>query len=810
MKNLNRYSVPKMLLNSLTQQSFLLCCALLLSLSALQAQSSVTGQIINDKGEGAEFVNVLLLTTADSSLAKMELSDVDGSFTFKNVATGSYLVKVTGIGYDDYFSDAFELAANEDKTLPVFNMEQNATLLDEVEVVAKRPLLEQRAGKLVVNVENNITGQGGSVTDLLKKVPGLIVVNDRVSMAGRQGITILIDGRPTKYMDIQSLLNEMPADNIAKIEVVTQPGAAYDAEGTGGVINIVLKKNSLYGTNGSITLGGGYGELAKYRLGASVNRRTGPWNLSASAGYNRRSWVERLDLERILPDRTYRQKNYEPGEPNSYYLRLGADYDINDKHRVGVSTNAYTSSREQESRNETVITSSEGPEIGRYVTRNLEDRSWRSLTADAFYRWQIDTSGQQFSVETNFADYRRRSTVNLLTEGSIDFEDRRNMQPADTRIYGVQADYKLPVGKNLEIQAGAKLTDTHLENEQDANVFRNGTWINDTLISNTFEYDENIYAGYVNMFYSKGEWEANVGFRHETSEATGFSATLDSTTNLNISKLFPSISLSTPFVGPLGAAFSYSYRIERPSYFDLNPFSYYLDPLTFSRGNPFLVPELTHSGQFSLTYEKQPFFNLSYDHTNDVLTEVIEQNDETGEAFQTEVNLDKYIRYGGSLFFPLDFIAKPISGYGGFMLFYHDYQAEYLDTDYLQNQWTTNAFMQINIALPHEWKLEVTGWMQGKGLDGILRHETMYGVDAGIQKKFLDNKLRVQLSADGIIQKFFHARVDYANLNYNLVSEWEAPTVQARVTWNFGNQSLKGRESRKSASSSERQRAQDN
>jgi len=162
------------------------------------------------------------------------------------------------------------------------------------------------------------------------------------------------------------------------------------------------------------------------------------------------------------------------------------------------------------------------------------------------------------------------------------------------------------------------------------------------------------------------------------------------------------------------------------------------------------------------------------------------------------------------LFFPLDFIAKPISGYGGVMVFYHDYQAEYLNADYLQNQWTTNAFLQVNVNLPQDWKLEVTGWLQGAGLDGIIRYETFYGLDAGIQKKFFDNKLRVQFSADGIVQKFFEGRVDYANLNYDLVSSWEAPTFQTRITWNFGNQNLKSRESRRSSSASERNRVNGN
>lgn len=779
------------------------------SFYSLQAQS-ISGQVLADEGKSAEFVNVLLLAATDSSVVKLELSDEEGSYRFSGIDAGDYLLKVMGIGYSDYLSEVFTVDAKENKVLPVVNLSIVATVLSEVEVVGRKPLLEQRAGKLVLNVDQNITGQGGSVTDLLKKVPGLVVVNNRVSMAGRQGVTILIDGRPTKYMDIESLLQEMPADNIAKIEVISQPGAAFDAEGTGGVINIVLKKNALYGTNGNITTGFGYGELAKYRLGVNLNHRSGPWNITTAAGYNHRSWVERLDLVRNIGDVSYVQNNYEPGRPNSYYGRFGVDYDINSNHRVGISTNAYRSTNEQVSENQTKIMSSEGVELDSWLTRNMQDRFWRSYTADAFYRWQIDTSGQQLTMDANFADYRREVTADLVTTGGGNFEDRRNETPANTAIYAAQVDYKLPIGKEWQLQTGAKISATRLDNELLASVFRNNVWENDPLLTNSFTYDEEIYAGYGNLYYSKNGYEANVGLRYEDSQATGYSETLDSTINLNIAKFFPSVSLSTPFLGPLGTSFSYSYRIERPGYFDLNPFVSYLDPLTFQRGNPFLVPELTHSGQFSLTYEGQPFFNLSYDYTKDVLTEVIEQDDETGEAFQTDINLDKYIRYGGSLFFPLDFIAKPISGYGGVMIFYHDYQAEYLETDYLQNQWTTNAFLQVNVALPSDWKLEVTGWMQGTGLDGIIRYETFYGLDAGIQKKFLDNKLRVQLSADGIVQKFFEGRVDYANLDFDIVSSWEAPTVNARITWNFGNQDLKKRENRRAASASERKRAQDN
>ena len=259
----------------------------------------------------------------------------------------------------------------------------------------------------------------------------------------------------------------MPADNIARIEVITQPGAAFDAEGTGGVINIILKKNALLGTNGQISLGTGYGELWKFRSNASINHREGPWNLTAAGGYNNRTWIERLHLERHLPDRSYIQDTYTPGDPKSVYLRLGADYDINSDHRVGLTVHGSRSNNDRTGENTTSIMSPEGVELDQFTTSNIQDRFWRSYTADAFYRWEIDTTGQQLTMDLNYANYKRRVTSDLITVGA-DFEDRRNEEPADTRIYAGQIDYKLPIGNDWQFQTGGKVSATRLDNELQA------------------------------------------------------------------------------------------------------------------------------------------------------------------------------------------------------------------------------------------------------------------------------------------------------------------------------------------------------
>ncbi|PHI18721.1 hypothetical protein CEQ90_16315 [Lewinellaceae bacterium SD302] len=789
-----------------TLSTFIVC--LLTLATGLSAQkASVSGRILNGKAP-AEFVNVILLTATDSSIVKLELADEAGTYTFSDLEAGTYFVRTSGLGYADINHPGFQLEENQQLKLDAIDLESSAFQLETVEVVSKKPFLEQRAGRLVVNVEDNITGQGGSVTDLLKKVPGVVVIGEQVSMAGKSGLTILIDGRPTKYMDIQSLLREMPADNIKSIEVISQPGAAFDAEGSGGVINIILKKNSLLGTNGSVYIGAGYGELAKYRTGLSLNHRSGALNITGGLGLRRGSWIEGLDLDRIVGDSLFEQRNYEEGFSNSINGRLGLDYDLSDNHRIGISGRGFYSDSPYDGENRTrILDLASGEPISTFSTINSRKRSTLSINTDAFYRWKIDTSGQQLTIDGSYSSFTRDNVTSLITEGDLGIE-RENDEPAEAMIYTAQLDYKKPFGQQLQVEAGLKYSLADLDNELIATLLdTNGIFVNDPSLSNHYLYDEEIYAAYSQLRYQKEGFEIVAGLRYENTNTKGNNLTIDSINTLDYGKFFPSLSVSIPINNTFGVAMAYSYRIERPSYYDLNPFIGFIDPLTFNKGNPFLRPELVHSGSVSLTYEKQPFFNLSYDRTNDVISQVTQQDDESGIAFQTTVNLDKFTRYGGQLFFPLDFIAKPISGYAGVMGFYNDYDSDYLGGELDNSQFTWTGFAQVNVNLPSDWKLEVTGWYQGAGVDeGILNNNALYGVDAGIQKKFLDNKLRVQLSADGIIQKFFTGNIDFQNQQMKIRSYWEAPVFNARVTYSFGNRFLKSKEKVQSSGEEARNR----
>ncbi|MTB49649.1 outer membrane beta-barrel protein [Lewinella sp. W8] len=783
--------------------------ALLLFSVSLSAQTKITGRVA-DGDTPAEFTNILLLAVADSAVIKLELADEAGQFVFTDIPPADYFIRTTGIGYAEVNHPVFSLGEGQELTLPTYQIKGSGTTLETVEVVARKPFLEQKAGMLVVNVDQSITGQGGTVVDVLRKVPGVIVAGNRISMAGKSGLTILIDGRPTKYMDIQSLLRDMPADNIKSIEVISQPGAAFDAEGAGGVINLVLKKNSLLGTNGQVFLGGGYGERPKYRAGGSVSHRAGKVNLTGGVSWNRQEWVEGLDLIRRFDDRVFEQQNRDFGTPNSYSVRAGVDYDLTDRQRIGINGRYNWGMSPRTATNVTNILSPDDQEqLSSFVTNIQRERDWNSLNLDAFYRIKLDTSGQELNFDASFNQFTRDAVVNLETRGTDEFPFRVNLEPSTADIISAQVDYKKPLSKGLLLSAGAKASRAELDNELLSRIDVNGEMQLDENLSNRFLYDEEIKAAYASFGYEKGDFSANLGLRFEDTRMEGYNVTLDSVNLRNFNQLFPSFSVSAPAFGPIGVSLAYSYRIERPSYYDLNPFVSYLDPLTFEKGNPFLQPELIHSGQLSLTYEKQPFFNLSYDYTTDVIADVTEQDPISGAAFQTTVNLDRFIRYGGSLFFPLDFIAKPISGYGGFMLYYNDYTSNYLGGTLDQDQWNFTAFLQVNAKLPMGWKGEVSGWYQGRGLDGIIRYNPMYGVSVGLEKDFLDDRLNLILSGDGIIQQFFTGEIRFQDQDIDIVSTWEAPVFSAKVTYKFGNRFLNKREGRRSSASEERGRLND-
>jgi len=652
---------------------------ILITFNFLSAQSSLNGTVLDNKNKTIYFATVALYNVADSTVAAATSTDEKGKFTFVKIKNGSYYLEVNLLGFATSNQSGLSFPNDHQKSIEI-KLEEDAQVLSEIEVVAKLPLLEQKSDRLVVNVENNITSLNSSLMDVMKKVPGMIVVNDRLSLAGSSNLTILINGKTTRYMDVQSLLRDMPGDNIKKVEIIHQPGAEFEAAGTGPVINIILKKNSLYGTNGSAYIGAAKGRYWMGNTGLNLSHYQGNVNINGGIGYNRNAWFEDVEIDRRVGQDIYEQDNSSPSRPATFRTNLALDWDITDKHRVGFASRYLNNKTDNFGTNITNINyADEARDDLQLVTENDAERSWNLVSFNPYYTFEIDTSGHKIDFDVYFAQFNRDGMSVLSTvEKNVGekFLGQKNEQPGKTKIMTSKLDYVLPFSNNLKLQLGGQYSYANLDNDlKSFNENENGDWINNIDQSNHFIVTEDIYAAYSKLNFSKNKWTGTLGLRYENSQTEGKSLTVDTTLTRNIDKLFPSASLSRSITKELGATLAYSYRIDRPRYSSLNPFIFYYDPFTSDRGNQNLRPALTHSTKFNVTYENQPFFSVEYRTSSDAMVEVTEQDDETGEAFQITRNLENHNVFSTMLGFPLDFIPF-ISGYGAIIATHVEYDSQ--------------------------------------------------------------------------------------------------------------------------------------
>jgi hypothetical protein len=744
-------------------------------------------------GEGIFFSTVGLYNAQDSLLAKAIATEEDGTFTIDKIKDGTYYMITSMLGYKEYKIDNITIPGYAQNDFQII-LEEDSEILDGVEIKARVPLLEQRSDRLVVNVANNTTSMNNSLLDVMKQVPGMIVSGDKIRMAGQSNMTILINGKTTRYMDMETLLRDMPGDNIQKVEVIHQPGAEFEASGTGPIINIILKKNSLYGTNGSVSVGLGKGRDWKYRTGLNMSHYAGNVNVQGGIGWRDNPYYDQLDIQRYVQGDFYDQVSSDPNFSQTFRSNLGVDWDISKKHRIGFSSQYKYNNRDNLVSNVTSIDfENESIEDLSFESVTDQDQNWFLASINPYYTFEIDTNGQKLEVDFNYATFQRTG-LNTLSNSTEIFPGQEFVEDGKTFITSAKVDYIYPHNKHFTFSTGAQYNLAELDNNFEAyDEDEGGNFLLNTFQSNQFIFSEEIIAGYIKSSWSYKKWKGTAGLRYEDSKSIGRSVQVDTLLTRDIEQFFPSLSISREIKGPLAASIAYSYRIDRPRYSSLNPFRFYLDPFTFNRGNPSLQPALTHSGKFNLSYEGQPFFNVEYKYTKDAMVEVLEQNDVTGTTNQVTLNLESFKSFNTSLFFPLDFIPK-ISGYGGGILNYSMFDSEINDYDILRDRWTLTTFLSTNFTLPYEINTEITGWYNSGELDGVITGSYLYGVDIGFSKKVLKNKGRISFGVDNLFFRPFYGMVEYDNVDLDVISTWDGPVANLQFSYKFGNQSLKKKE----------------
>ncbi|GLR16446.1 TonB-dependent receptor domain-containing protein [Portibacter lacus] len=797
---------------------FLLLFSILISLQVNAQQATIKGSIVDSENKAQEFANVLLLNPADSSLIKGVVSNFDGNYEFEKVAYGDYLVSTSLIGFNDAYSPIIKVNA------PVVTVASltltEGVALSEVMVTAKKPFIEMKADRIVVNVENSSINSGNSALEVLQKSPGVTVDKDNnISLRGKQGVLVMINGK-NQYMsgdELSRLLESMPADNIKNIEIITNPSAKYDAEGNSGIINIVMRKNENYGYNGSVNVGARQGQKFTYNGGLDLNYRSAKMNIYGSGSFYDWSGFQDIHLVREIPyegkSTTFDQVSNMNFSGISTNVKLGMDYYLTDNTTLGVLYKLNNGGSLWTNDNMTSISGGNAPDFSSLMVDTDQD-SYRGQNSFNFnVAHNFDDKGTKVTFDVDYSQYDGGSDNiyinNYLNDAGNSVRDQyslKNDQRTDISIFASRLDFTKTLAKEYQLELGAKYSMVRTDNDTKFSAFENQEWVNQVDRTNNFIYDESVIAAYANIAKSFGKVNVQAGLRMEHTNSNGNSITLDQSVPRTYTDLFPSVSLSHKLGEKHDLSYSYSKRLNRPNYQALNPFVEYLDDYTFEKGNPFLNPQYSDAIGVNYGYGGFLFVSANYSYTKDAITEVIEQNSELSQTFQTNVNLDNY--NSGSLTVSS---GIPWKEFGmtriNLTSFYNGFKSV-IPSGTLNNQSLGyNIYLGNEFNLPLDITMELNANYQSGLTYGLFEISPQYGIDMGFSKDVLKGKGSIKIGLDDIFytrQNKVQIRQDDIILNIDQMRD--SRRVKASFKYNFGSEKVKGARRRTTATEDESSR----
>jgi iron complex outermembrane receptor protein len=817
---------------------FSLLAVLAIGLSSFAQTGGKISGSIKDGGNQKiiDAASVSLLRAKDSGLVKVAVTDKDGNFTFENIKDGSYLVLATSIGHTKTYSSKVRISAETPianaGVLQLIPVEKD---LKEVSVSSKKPLIERKLDRTIVNVDASITNTGSTAMEVLEKSPGVSVDKDgNISLKGKSGVIVYLDGRPSYLSgaDLANMLRNMTASQLDQIEIMTNPPAKYDAAGNAGVINIKTKKNKMFGYNGSITSGYTQGKYARFNEAVSFNYRNKKVNFFSNFNYNRNHRGEELYIVRNFRDANtkaiksiFDQSTYMENQRHYYNAKIGMDYNLSKNTTLGVVLNGFYNPSLWESNTKTYIYDPNYNLTGITAATTENEEKWKNFSSNVNFRTKLDTAGQELSADLDFIQYKATS-VQPLT--SSYYDNMGNLKqapdvlngtlPTNIKIYSGKVDYTLPLKKDAKFEAGFKTSFVTNDNDARYDSLKTGYSVLDSGRSNHFIYDENINAAYVNYNRPLGKkWSAQFGLRVENTNSNGISkgytynvaqdkfVYTETKFKKSYTQLFPTVYLQYTANEKNQFVINYGRRIKRPDYEDMNPFVHFLDRYTFEQGNPNISPQFSHNIELSHTYKGFLTTTLNYTATNDIIQQVLEQNDITNETFIKKANIASARQIG------LEVTAnKSITKWWTGNIYANVYNNHF--TGLVNNEkisvgiTTFMAQVQQQFKFKKGWAAELSGFYRSKGLEGVIYIKPMVQVNAGFSKQVLKDKGSIRLNVRDIFAgNVFRGYSKYGTVDANFKNVNDGRAVSLTFTYRFNKGKLKATSSKRNSGAGDEQ-----
>ena len=793
---------------------------LLFSLSVF-SQSNLEGLITSENNEPVAFANIILYNAQDSvSVYKGAVSNEKGNFLFSDVIDSTYLLKVSYVGFEEYLR---EITVNGDTKLQTIRLKPSSASLDEVTVNARKPIIRREIDRMVFEVENS-TLSSGNTYDILKRTPGVIVVQDQLLVKNRPA-TVYINDRKVYLtaQELQQLLEGYSGENVKSVEVITTPPARYDAEG-GAILNIVTSKNLSIGYKGSINASNTIAIKPKYNVGTNHYYKNDWLNAFASYNFNARNDYKKDEIfvEYFQPNNQTDSKWFTDFERNtetfSHSLNTILDFTLSEKSSLNLSANILiTPKSDSDIDGLTEIFNPQGQLDSLYTTDSKLEKDNQNFLLSTTYSTEIGENGANLSVIANYIDYDNNQSQFLLTEYFSANQDLLNENSfftegnQNSQIYTGQIDLTTTF-LNMNLETGLKYSGLNTKTGQEFFDTNNNISPNEIegVLSDNLDYEENILAAYFSLSKDWDKWAIQLGLRGENTNVEGVSDTFGLVNSQDYFELFPTLYLLHTPNENHSYALDFSRRLGRPSFQNINTYRYFLNENNFTEGNPNLTPQFTNKINFNYIFKNKLSFNLYWERIDSELGLLPYQNNENRTLRTIPINKEFGEQYSLDIEF-YDFVTEWWYFYGYFSFFNLEEKFEALESE---QEFSNNELTGIYFSSQNAFYLDNNGTFSSLVNISFLPNfisgsydfgETQFGFDIGLRKSFLNGKLVTSINLNNIFNTMnIPLESKYLNQNNSYFAMPESRNIRFGIRYNFGNFKLENSEETKTVKEQDR------
>ncbi|MCF0064401.1 TonB-dependent receptor [Dyadobacter chenwenxiniae] len=790
-------------------KNLLLAILLLCSWCAMGQTGTIKGKAMQQGTvNGVPFATVTLLSSADSAFVKGDITDSTGRFELPISAVGTYILEISSIEYQKVYRGPLVFdSVNVVMDLGNVSMVTDQKLLNEVVIRGEKPAFERRFDKTIINVSSNSLFKTSiNAIDVLKRSPGIRVgAGGGITLRNNVKPMVLIDGKPVPMSseELANYLNSLMQDQIESIEIIENPSVRYDGEYK-GVIDIKLKRDKNLGWSGNVSAYGIRNSFNSGGAGVTTNYKAKKVSFFGTYWYNRNRQLYKNSLTQFVENNTQQLKSFlrNPGDNQAHSYQIGTEYSIAAKQTIGVLYKGFNSTANNPNSTTTrLLNTSSQEELSSVLTKNIQLPSNHNQSVNASYRGEFGK--KRLSIDASYADYNSLQNQNItdFIQGQVATRLRSN---GDTRIQikAAQLDYTFPVGKG-KVDIGSKIAHTYSHNDLKFDTLSAGQWILDKRRSNEFKYDETILAGYLSYSTSLGKKvNLQLGLRAENTKTNGNSVRDNEVIAREYLKMLPNLKLGYQINDDALLSFAYSRRIQRPSFYDLNPFRWYVNPYMYTEGNPFLRPTIINTANIAYSF-KEISSTISYRKDVSIVSQIPYLDTLTNITLYTRQNLGNLENFSWDISYAV--------GPAKWWKMQHYLSVYYLKQNVLYEQTIHKirqaafSFQGNNVfTLPKSFTFEVSYEYNGKSKDLIYNIGSYYQVSFAVQKSFLSNNLNAQLVVNDI---FFTGNprisANLENFRSRIYQTYDNRSVKLQLTYKFGKSTFRRNEKRSSGADEE-------